>query len=71
MPVTRFDTKQQRWQIEVGKFYLTLLTTGTFTVPPDRFYYFSDEWGRYDLELNGEVTFSIDLDQEESLADEG
>ena len=53
-------------------------TTGTFTVPPDRFFYFSTylvvengEWGHFDLELTGEVTFSIDLDLEESLADEG
>ena len=47
-------------------------------MPTDRFYYFSAylavenvEWGHFDLELNGEVTFSIDLDQEESLVDEG
>ena len=29
------------------------------------------EWGRFDLQLNEEVVCSIELDQQESPADEG
>ena len=55
-------------------------TTGTFTVPSggDRFYYFSvyhtmwsGEAGRFDLDINGDLLCSIELDQNDSAGDEG
>ena len=55
-------------------------TTGTFTVPPggDGFYYFSiylfvqdGEYGRFDIQINGETLCSAEGDAQESPTDNG
>ena len=55
-------------------------TTGSFTVPPggDGYYYFSShllftngEYGRFDIRINGEVLCTVEVDQQETLTDDG
>ena len=55
-------------------------TTGTFTVPPggDGYYYFStyvtvwdDEFGRFDLQVNGEILCSPHADQTDTPSNPG
>ena len=54
--------------------------TGTFTVPPggDGYYYFStyltvfyEEYGRFDLQVNGEILCSAHADQQDTPNDPG
>ena len=55
-------------------------TTGTFTVPPggDGYYYFSvyllvdsDEWGRFNIEINGQILCTAQTYQLETTNGEG
>ena len=54
--------------------------TGAFTVPSggDGFYYFStyllvdsDEWGRFGIQINGDVLCTVQMDQQSTATDEG
>ena len=63
-----------------GTFGRYVSSTGTFTVPSggDGFYYFSlyllleiAEWGRFNIEINGEVLCLAQTDQQSTLTGEG